>query len=62
MIHRISLTILVGLACAAGGTRASADVIANFDFEGNDYVEDAQNTLGANTGLNLNSSAAAIAG
>ncbi|QDV47331.1 hypothetical protein Enr13x_72400 [Stieleria neptunia] len=37
--------------------RAEADVIARFDFQGNDYTDDPSNTLGANTGLNLSNNA-----
>lgn len=55
---------LVAAACfnAACATSAPADVIADFDFTGNDYVANPSNPAGANTGLNLTSGADAPLG
>ncbi|WP_197454539.1 hypothetical protein Pla52nx_001246 [Stieleria varia] len=48
------------LSMLASPTRA--DVLARFAFDGNNYTDDATNTLGANTGLNLSNDAPAIGG
>ena len=60
-VQILRFTIAVSLSLAWHAPVQSA-VIARFDFSGNDYTTDAGNTIGANTGLDLQSSAAAIDG
>lgn len=57
-LNRFSLLGLALVLALGIDGQASADVVARFDFEGNDYVADPSNTSASNTGLNLTSSAA----
>lgn len=47
------VVITCGIASIAFGSRCRAEVIAQFDFDGNNYVVDTANPLGSNTGLQL---------
>ncbi len=55
-LHALMPTCLFCLIIGSS-QKLEADVIARFDFEGNDYTTDTRNPTGFNTGLNLSNSA-----